>query len=144
MRYFVKMNVFALLVSIPLVIFAQIEVNVYRIASVTGTELDTVVKAPWIAFWIAAVLGLIFFPFHIRKNLGRYNRDGWLLILWIPYFFLVSSTIGRLLPVMQPGEDPGPGAGMLLLFVMFFYPVYVLMTLMFAQFRRDFGVEADR
>jgi len=144
LKYFAKMNVFALLACIPLVVFAQLEVNVYRISRVTGLDLDIIVKAPWIAFLIAAVLGLILFPFYIRKHLGRYSVDGWLLILWIPYFFLFAGTIGRLLPVMHPGEDPGPGTGMLLLFVMFFYPIYVLMTLMFAQFKWDFGVEADQ
>lgn len=45
---------------------------------------------------------------------------------------------------MHPGEDPGAGAGMLLLFVMFFYPLYVLMTLMFAQFKWDFGGEINK
>ncbi|GGO03378.1 hypothetical protein [Saccharibacillus kuerlensis] len=136
MNYFWKMNLFSLMAAIPLALFALLELNIYRLERVTGWGWEMPI---WIVGLLVLAAGLVLLPMYVRKHLHRTDRHGWLLILWLPYFFAEVIGFGQLLPIDHPGDTPGGGAGFMLMFMMLLYPVYVLMVLMFSQFKWDFG-----
>jgi hypothetical protein len=99
--------------------------NTYRISNATGIDIDHYEKySPfiYISFFVLSTILLLI----IEKYWIDFRKTNfWAAGLWIPYFLSFILLFNIVIPFNDPADVPGPGAGILLIFSIFFYPFYV-------------------
>ncbi|TFJ90672.1 hypothetical protein [Lentibacillus salicampi] len=133
MSFFGKLNVVSALYAFVLFIAIELMLNVYRIARVTGWELEIVTKAGIAIYIIGFIFSTALFIIITKKWMEARNAIFWSTLLWVPYFVLFIFTFATLFPINNPGDEPNPGVGLLIIGALLFYPVYLLFINVFGS-----------
>ncbi|WP_130860121.1 hypothetical protein [Gracilibacillus phocaeensis] len=126
MQSFVRLNMLSIIHALVLLIPIELMLNVHRIARLLNWDGDQAAILLIIISLIAIIIGTIFVLFLTNRWFKQSNGRFWTLLLWFPYFLLLIFIVACLFPMTNPGDDPGPGAGLILIFVILLFPVYVL------------------
>ena len=126
MKYFLKLNAASLLYALLAVLPLELMLNVYRITRLSGWEIETVNALTAIFFFINLIGGTLLFFRLTEKWLGGRKLNYITSILWFPYFILFVFLFATLLPITYRGDDPSPVTGLLMMFGIIVYPVYIL------------------
>lgn len=133
MSFFGKLNVVSALYAFVLFIAIELMLNVYRIARVTGWELEIVTKAGIAIYIIGFIFSTALFIIITKKWMEARKAIFWSTLLWVPYFVLFIFMFASLFPVNNPGDEPNPGVGLLIIGALLFYPVYLLFINVFGS-----------
>ncbi|MGG4343100.1 hypothetical protein [Paenibacillus lautus] len=125
MSFFIRLNISSFLYAwFP---FAVIELmsNVYRLSRVTGWGLDHVNVMILVFFFVCLLLSGFGFPKLIRHWLGGRKASFFSLVLWIPYFIILTYIVAAWFPIMNPADKPNPVTGLIAIAVLVLYPFYL-------------------
>lgn len=139
MKFFIKLNIVSALFGF--VIFAGIELmlNVYRISRWTGLEVGTVSNLETIFILVMVISSALLFPRLIRYWLMRRKASYFTVLLWIPYFVLFVYLFRITFPMTNPGDDPNPATGLVMIAALFLYPFFLLLVNLLAAFEINKG-----
>lgn len=68
----------------------------------------------------------IFYLFT-RKYLSTGKLRYLLTVLWIPYFAIFTYIFSSLFPIRNPGDDPAPVLGLIIIGIFLIYPFYIVL-----------------
>jgi len=120
-------------------LFLQIElvVNTYRMVRVTSIKTTDIS----IMSDVTAVLLLVITTcagFYLTKRLFGERKVKYLAaVLWIPYFDLLIKAFAHFFPITDPGEAPLGAVGLIALFYMIGYPIYILVISLVSSIRLE-------
>ncbi|WP_431800107.1 hypothetical protein [Halobacillus andaensis] len=126
MNLFLKINLFSILYAFVLFLALELGLNVYRISDLLSLNLGVVMKIVTVLYIIGFIIFSFLFFKIAKKWMEKRKSSIWSIILWFPYFILFTFIFARLFPIINPGHDPGPGAGFVIIFAVLFYPFYLL------------------
>lgn len=126
MNYFLKLNAVSMLYALMAILPLELMLNVYRITRLTGWGIGTVNMLTGIFFFTNLIGGTILLFRLTKKWLGYRKLNYLAAILWFPYFILFIFLFAFLLPITYRGDDPSPVTGLLMMFGIMVYPVYIL------------------
>lgn len=126
MKYFLKLNTVSILYAIMIFISIELMFNTYRLSRLTGWDLNTVITRSMITIGIVFIIGTILTIFLSRKWLKGRKANYWTIILWIPYFALFVYSIAKFFPVIDRGDIPNPGVGLVAIGLLISFPIYIL------------------
>lgn len=125
MNKFARLNTISALYALVLLIQIEPMINVYRIARVSNWPIGTVnIMILFINFAVFIVSTVIFYLFT-RKYLNAGKLRCFSTVLWIPYFAMFNYCFISLFPVTNPGDDPAPVLGLIIIGIFFIYPFYI-------------------
>ncbi|WP_079479003.1 hypothetical protein [Halobacillus salinus] len=127
MKQFIKLNIFSIWNAFVLFLAVEIGVNVHRIGALLRLELDVVMRGITYLYIIGFILFSFLFFQVAKKWMEQKKTYLWSIILWAPYFVLFTYIFVLLFPIKNPGYDPGPGAGIVIVFTIMAYPFYLLL-----------------
>lgn len=104
----------------------ELMLNVYRISRLTGWDIKTTNTINFITILADIILGTIIFYLLTKKWLGRRKLNYITAILWAPYFILFTYILTSLFPITDGGDDPNPVTGLIVIGMLFVYPIYIL------------------
>ncbi|GEM03108.1 hypothetical protein HMI01_00960 [Halolactibacillus miurensis] len=109
-------------------LITELIVNTLRISRLTGINLETV-NAVSIVLTILLFIGLIVFALTVAVKLVSGHVIDLLIIVFAVVFLLFSvGLFAWLFPMLNQADDPGPGAGILLLFFIISYLMIVFLS----------------
>jgi hypothetical protein len=110
-----------------LVLLIQIEPmgNVYRITRVTNWSIITVDRLILIFNLVIFIFSTVIFYLFTRKYLSTGKSRYLLTVLWIPYFAIFTYIFSSLFPITNPGDDPAPVLGLIIIGIFLIYPFYI-------------------
>ncbi|WP_454192447.1 hypothetical protein [Paenibacillus sp. Marseille-Q7038] len=124
-KYFMKLNIVSILYALLLFILIEFQVNIYRMVRITGLDVDQVNTAVTILSWVLFLLvtgGCIWLTSKwLRPRILNFS----IMLLWLPYFYLMITVFARLFPLTNPAESPLPAIGIIILAMIFLYPLYI-------------------
>ncbi|OZB98583.1 hypothetical protein [Paenibacillus sp. XY044] len=126
MRFFFKLNVMSCTYAFLLFLHAGSLINVYRLERITNW--NGIYKAlDWANLaWFAGSLILCYW---LSKRLVSGRKPAYAAtVLWIPYFILWIWGFSTLFPLTDPGDDPAPVTGLILIFEMILFPFYIALN----------------
>lgn len=132
MKFFIKLNAVSALYGFILFIAVELMINAYRISRVTGWELGIVTNVSTAIYIIGFILSTALFIIVIKGWSENRKAFFWSIILWFPYFVLFSFLFASLFPINNPADEAGPGAGLIIIGALIFYPVYLLFINVFS------------
>lgn len=123
MRYFFKLNVMSCIYAFPFFLHAESLVNVYRLERITNwTGIYNALN--WANLALLAVSLILCYWLSKRLVSGRKSAYA-AAVLWTPYFILWIWGFSMLFPLTNPGDDPAPVTGLILIFEMIVFPFYI-------------------
>lgn len=124
MCYFGKLNIVSLLCSFILFVQLKIMGNVYRISRLSGLSLSVVIILSLIIEIALFLLSIVVYIIS-QKQFNWIKLRYILSILWIPYFIIYVLIYKQLFPITFPADNPPPVVGLLYIFILFVYPLFV-------------------
>ena len=125
MKKFLKLNAYAALYGFLFFIEIEIMMNVYRFSRVTNMRIDQISKISTVAMLVIFIDSTVLL-FIISKR--HFNKGGirfLIIILWFPYFLIFTWLTAMIFPMVNHGDDPGPGMGLILIALLAAYPLYI-------------------
>ncbi|QTM98359.1 hypothetical protein ERJ70_02925 [Sediminibacillus dalangtanensis] len=126
MPYFLKLNGVSILYALMALIPIQLTANIYRIYRLTGwkpTVVNGTLLAVTLTLFIVGTIGIFLLS---EKWLKGRNAGFWTAVLWIPFFLIFTYWFAGLFPITNPGDQPNPASGVIILSGLFAYPFYIL------------------
>lgn len=144
MSFFIRLNISSFLYA--LFPFAGIELmaNVYRLSRVTGWGLDHVNVVILVFSLVGLLLSGYGFPKLIRHWLGGRKTSFFSLLLWIPYFMILTYIVAAWFPIIDPADKPNPVTGLIAIAVLALYPFYLAILHLFGTTPITEGMEEDQ
>ncbi|CDZ25006.1 putative membrane protein [[Clostridium] cellulosi] len=122
MKYFARLNLMALLYGFALFAQTELMVNAYRLERITH----------WFSFAINGIAVLILFVLFTialcvltKKYLDKRKMRYILLILWLPYYVILTFLFSCLFPMTNRADEPSPVLGLILIGIWIAYPLYI-------------------
>lgn len=139
-KNFAKINIlsfgYAVMLSFPI----QLLANIYRIDRVFDWDLSLVNPVVYsLIFIIMFILFTILFVILTRKYFAENSTKLRFIsmILWFPYFVLITFAISSLFPIVDRGELPPPVVGLLSLAAIIVHPIYIFIINLLAPLKLD-------
>ncbi|MDT3425570.1 hypothetical protein J2Z22_001089 [Paenibacillus forsythiae] len=118
-----RLNFISALYALVLFVQSELAVNVYRLERITGwTRTNTIVDGVNVLLF---VLSSILFYFLTKRHLGNRRTRYLTCIFWIPYYALFISVFASLFPITNPGEEPLPVVGLIVMAACIVFPFYI-------------------
>lgn len=137
MKNFIKMNMFSALYALALLIEIEPMGNVYRISRVTNWSVNRtnsiILLFDLFLFIISSTLFFLFSKRYLNTGKLRYLVS----LLWIPYFAVFTYYFNFLFPLTNPGDDPAPVLGLILIATFCIYPFYIAIINVIASKTED-------
>ncbi|MFD1177995.1 hypothetical protein ACFQ3W_17030 [Paenibacillus puldeungensis] len=139
MNFFTKLNIVSALFGFVIFVGIELMVNVYRISRWTGLEVGMVSNLEAILILVMVISSALLFPRLIRYWLMRRKASYFTVLLWIPYFVLFAYLFRIIFPMTNPGDDPNPVTGLVMIAALFLYPFFLLLVNLLAAFEINEG-----
>ena len=137
MKYFLKVNAVSIFYALILFIPLELMLNAYRISRLTTWDIGIVNILIGCTTVVALISGTILTLFLIKKWMGFRKAQFWTIILWAPYFVLFVYIFASLFPMIDGGDIPNPGTGLLIIGALIVYPIYILIINFLGYMRDD-------
>lgn len=123
MRYFFKLNVMSCIYAFLFFLHAESLGNVYRLERITNwTGIYHALNWANLALLVVSLI----LCYWLSKRLVSGRKSAYAAaVLWIPYFILLIWGFSLLFPLTNPGDDPAPVTGLILMFEMIVFPFYI-------------------
>ncbi|WNB90748.1 hypothetical protein [Bacillus sp. NEB1478] len=121
MKCFFNLNVLSAVFGFIFFCTIELMLNTYRISNAAGLNIDQYERFSPIIYITFFVLSTILLLIIEKYWIDFRKTNFWAVGLWIPYFLIFIVLFNNVLPFKDPAEVPGPGAGILLIFSIFFY-----------------------
>lgn len=131
MSFVIRLNISSFLYAWFPFVGIELMVNVYRLSRVTGWGLDHVNLVIMVFFFVGLLLSGFGFPKLIRHWLGGRKGSFISLILWIPYFIILTYIVAAWFPIIHPADKPNPVTGLIAIAVLALYPFYLAILHLF-------------
>lgn len=128
MKYLIKLNVMGILYALALFVAIELVLNVYRISRLTGWELESVANVVAILVFVGFVVASVLFILMTKRWMKARKSSYWSAVLWAPYLVIFVYLYALFFPIVDPGEVPSPGVGLVLIGALFRYPFYVALV----------------
>ncbi|MCA1013030.1 hypothetical protein [Halobacillus halophilus] len=122
MAYFGKINTVSILFAFLFFAALELMVNTYRLSRLLNVEVSVVVDVSIILLGIWLAGGVIVCYLFITRWLEKRKSDYFTVILWFPYFILMTSIFVFLFPIHHPADDPAPVLGFVIIGGLIVYP----------------------
>ncbi|MDR7071863.1 hypothetical protein [Fictibacillus barbaricus] len=125
MKWFFNLNILSAFFGFIFFCTIELMLNTYRISNAAGININHYEKySPfiYISFFVLSTILLLIIE---KYWIGFRKTNFWAAGLWIPYSLIFIFLFNIVLPFTDPADVPGPGAGILLMFSILFYPFYV-------------------
>ncbi len=121
-KHILKLNIFAFLYGLVLVIQSMLTINVYRLKRITHW-LDFRFNTLFILviFMVSSIAFVILTLRFLNRGKSRYL----LVLLWAPYYFALYKLSWMLIPITHPGDKANPLTGLMLMGIYLLYPGYI-------------------
>jgi len=126
MRFFFKLNFVRILYAFVAFVPVELYLNVLRIMRLTGLNRGMVTYLSGVIMIMVIIGGTLSLYRLTEKWLVKRRASFWTGILWVPYFMFFIYAFASLFPDNYGGDDPGPGAGLILIGSLVFYQLYIL------------------
>ncbi|WP_431801000.1 hypothetical protein [Halobacillus andaensis] len=131
MRFFVKLNVLSALFAFILFIAVELILNIGRLSRLTGWDMDATAIGGLVTFIFGCIAFTILFHRLIRRLMENRKASFWSVLLWVPYFLLLVFAFVALFPITNPSDEPAAATGLIIIFMVCFYPFYLLVLQVF-------------
>ncbi|MCP3028459.1 hypothetical protein [Halobacillus sp. A5] len=131
MRFFVNLNVLSALYAFILFLAVEILLNIGRLSRLTGWEMDAAAIGGMGLFIFACIAFTLLFYQLIKRLMENRKASFWSVLLWVPYFLLFIFAFVSLFPITNPADEPADATGLIIIFMVCFYPVYLLVLHVF-------------
>lgn len=125
MNYFTRLNIISALYALVLLIEIEPMGNIYRITRVTNWPISIVNRLIFIFNLVVFIFSTVIFYLFTRKYLCTGKLRYLLTVLWIPYFAIFTYIFSSLFPITNPGDDPVPVLGLIIIGIFLIYPFYI-------------------
>lgn len=134
MKIFWKIQATSLLYAGMVFIPMELVTNCTRLSRLLGWGLSVTMIISAV-FAILSVLLLSVVIARVTKRwLSQRKASYWSVLFWLPYVILFTFLFADLFPITNPADKGGPGDGLLILGMLFMYPLYVLLLNSFSAF----------
>ena len=124
-KTFGKLNIISALYALILVIQIQPIANINRIFRITNWSVSAVYILIAMFNLIIFIISTIVFLFITKKYLSQVKLRFLLMLLWIPYYVVITLIYNFFTPIIVKGEGPGPVVGLLFIVIFLSYPFYI-------------------
>ena len=124
-KTFGKLNIISALYALILVIQIQPIANINRIFRITNWSVSAVYIVIAMFNIIIFIISTIAFLLITRKYLSQVKLRFLLMLLWIPYYVVITLIYNFFTPIIVKGEGPGPVVGLLFIVIFLSYPFYI-------------------
>ena len=124
-KTFGKLNIISALYALILVIQIQPIANINRIFRITNWSVSAVYILIAMFNLIIFIISTIVFLFITKKYLSQVKLRFLLMLLWIPYYVVITLIYNFFTPIIVKGEGPGPVVGLLFIGIFLSYPFYI-------------------
>ena len=131
MNYFLKLNIVSILYALLFFIPLELMLNVYRIARLTNWQIGTVNMLTGMVLLVSLIGGTYVIYRFMNKWMRGRKANFFTVLLWFPYFILFIYLYAAIFPITNGGDGPNPVTGLLALFGMIAYPVYIFILNLF-------------
>lgn len=101
----------------------------------TGWNIETINTINNIALIVDIILGTIILYLLTEKWLDRRKLNYMTTILWMPYFILFAYLFALQFPMLESGDRPNPATGLIVIVILFLYPIYILLINWISSYR---------
>lgn len=126
MKYFLKLNIVSIVYGLMIFIPIQLMGNVYRISRLTNWDSDMVNILSGVILIVEIIGGTLLLFFLTKRWLDGRKASFWTIILWVPYFVILTYVSASLFPITNGGDAPNPVTGLLAMGGLLVYPFYIL------------------
>lgn len=126
MNFFLKLNVISAIFAFVLFISFELQVNIYRISRIMRWEVLKTNNVIIIIHFVGFIVSIFLFYILISKWLDGKKARYWTIILWFPYLIIFIMIFSILFPMTDPGDDPAPVSGLIIMAQLVSYPIYLL------------------
>ncbi|SDZ68434.1 hypothetical protein SAMN05421736_1352 [Evansella caseinilytica] len=133
MKYLLKLNLVSLLYAVMIFVPILIIGNFYRISRITGWDLSLVNILSVLTIILFFIFGTVLLVFITRNWFKKRKANFCSLVLWIPYFLLLSKINATFFPITSPGDSPNSTAGLFVIGALLVFPVYIFIITTFSQ-----------
>ncbi len=125
MSFFLKLNIVSLLYGWIFFICMTLQLNYYRLLRLTGWTADNLDLFLLIVQLVGLSVATIFIYKLTVTWLGHRRWIYATMILWIPYTVIFTMVFTYLFPISDRGDMPVPVQGLILLVMLWGYPLYI-------------------
>ena len=122
MAYFGKINAISILVAFLFFAPMELMVNTYRLSRLLNMEISMVVNVSMLFLVIWVVGGAVVCYLVISRWMEKRKSDYLTVVLWFPYFILMTYMFVSVFPINHPADDPAPVLGLVLIGGVIIYP----------------------
>jgi len=126
MKFFFRLNFVSILYALFIFIPVELYINIPRITRLMNLESGIVPYIFGFTIIVEIIAGTVLLYQLTKKWLNGRISKFWTVILWLPYFIFFVFGFASFFPSTYAGDNPGPGAGLLLIGGLIFYPLYIL------------------
>ena len=123
MAYFGKINAISILAAFLFFAPMELMVNTYRLSRLLNVEISMVVNVSMLFLVIWVVGGAVVCYLVISRWMEKRKSDYLTVVLWFPYFILMTYIFVSFFPINHPADDPAPVLGLILIGGAVMYPV---------------------
>ncbi|EAZ86903.1 hypothetical protein ACQKEY_00985 [Lysinibacillus fusiformis] len=125
MSFFLKLNIVSLLYGWIFFICMTLQLNYYRLLRLTGWTADNLDLFLLIVQLVGLSVATIFIYKLTVTWLGHRRWIYATMILWLPYTVIFTMVFTYLFPISDRGDMPVPVQGLILLVMLWGYPLYI-------------------
>ncbi|QAS55833.1 hypothetical protein C7B90_18860 [Lysinibacillus fusiformis] len=125
MSFFLKLNIVSLLYGWIFFICMTLQLNYYRLLRLTGWTADNLDLFLLIVQLVGLSVATIFIYKLAVMWLGHRLWIYATMILWLPYTVIFTMVFTYLFPISDRGDMPVPVQGLILLVMLWGYPLYI-------------------
>ncbi|WP_145997060.1 hypothetical protein [Halobacillus sp. Marseille-P3879] len=107
------------------------DIKHWSIKSFNRVDMDATAIGGLVTFIFGCIAFTILFHRLIRRLMENRKASFWSVLLWVPYFLLFVFTFVSLFPITNPSDEPAAATGLIIIFMVCFYPFYLLVLQVF-------------
>lgn len=143
MKALLRLNMISAIFAFVLFISIELQVNIYRISRIMGWEVLKTNYVIVVMHFVGLILSIFLFYILISKWLDGKKARYLTIILWFPYLIIYIIIFSILFPMTDPGDDPSPVSGLIIMAQLVSYPIYLLFINYMAVAVNEVSVEKD-
>lgn len=125
MKFFLKLNAISMIYAFILLIDNELKLNIYRISRITELSFDLTIPA----IKTIQIIGFIFCTvllYLLIRSLFQGRKLHFIgIFLWFPYYILFRILFDLLFPFTNGQDHPNPVSGLIIMFELILYPLYL-------------------
>ncbi|WP_040285112.1 hypothetical protein [Sporosarcina koreensis] len=125
MKTFLRIQLLSPLYAVMVFLPIEMVTNLTRLSRLTGWSLNLTMMVSAIVAVLSVLILSVVIARMTKRWLNHRKASYWSVLFWLPYVILFTFLFAELFPITSPADKGGPGDGLVILGMLFLYPLYV-------------------